>query len=296
VLGKRSHRLGERRRIVMADSSDETPADPSIGGESAQEFYAPPSAPDPTHPFGPNTRVLWSPAVPRHGANGFGNAAYSVKVSGNGNHSQLANVNAHGTTTPLLGVIRSDSTRLEMRHGTHLIEKLQTACAAVLDQTELATQEKKRVLESLASALHDALMAGKSARPTPRAPRASSSTLPLVEPTLPKGPPNGWLWKNDRKEGETPADYILRVYGPWLANGMTMKQLRERDIVLVSALYRWRKHNELPKDLRDKLPTVKQRNDRVLAAYARILSPAVDADSLNRELGRLGAASLRRRN
>lgn len=220
-------------------------------------------------------------------------AAKSLKLSES--RKPLANRNSIDRKTGLDSVHAGGRTLETMERGSVILKKLQAACASVLDDAGVAATKKKQVLGSLAATARQELTSKKQPVQIP-APVAASGNFD--EPSLPKGPPGGKLWTKHRKKGETPARYIVRVYGSaganWLAKGMTLKQLRARDKVLVSELYRWRKNNKLPKELEGRLPTLKQRNDKILNSYALTHGPAGGRRSVAKELTRLRSACQRR--
>lgn len=196
---------------------------------------------------------------------------------------------AESTSVNLAGDNRRD-----MTGGKDILKKLRNACAEVLDEAGVGVAKKKHVLHSVLAVAEENLSPRND--PPGRRPAPEDSAL-LSEPSFPKGPPGGQLWTKHRKIRETPASFILRIYGSrgagWLDQGLTLKQLRERDPLLVAELYRWRRTHKLPKALQGKLPTMKQRNDRMLNSYAQAHRPR-RGNSLYKELGRLRSACQRR--
>jgi hypothetical protein len=106
------------------------------------------------------------------------------------------------------------------------------------------------------------------------------------------------LWK-DREAGETPPDFIRRVYAPWMSggNGISKRSLRTLDPTLITELNKWvREGNELPADIN--ILTVKSENDQLLTAgetaIREHLGKFTGAEAL-REAARLNAAQTRRK-
>lgn len=87
---------------------------------------------------------------------------------------------------------------------------------------------------------------------------SASATLPLPD----QAPAT---WKADKQPGETPPDFIRRVYAPWLGHGLTRADIKRFDEPLYRSLYKWLSNprNEMPDDL--DLPTLPQQNDRFVA-------------------------------
>jgi hypothetical protein len=98
-------------------------------------------------------------------------------------------------------------------------------------------------------------------------PSRAATGIAIEEPDLPEGPPDGKTWAKDRKDGETPADFLRRVYGDWLNRGMTKRQLRQRDPSLVILLNAWLKGRQKPAFLVGKLPSKREQYDRLVGAY-----------------------------
>jgi hypothetical protein len=70
----------------------------------------------------------------------------------------------------------------------------------------------------------------------------------------------------DRAEGETAPGFIRRVYGPWLDGNFTRAHLRKLDPRAEKALRDWEYHHGRVPEKQLNLPTLKERNDRLLAA------------------------------
>lgn len=77
---------------------------------------------------------------------------------------------------------------------------------------------------------------------------------------LPVSAPEFYQRRADRRE--RPCEFIRRVYGTWMGNGLAMHHLFHLDEPLYAALHNWLRHNEKP-DWLD-LPTKKELNDRAL--------------------------------
>lgn len=92
------------------------------------------------------------------------------------------------------------------------------------------------------------------------------------------------LWAKDKRAGETPPDFIRRVYEPWIGKGLARSDLRGLDPQLYMALANWLRKNEMPGDI--DLPTVKQVNDRWVE---KITGSGTDRSAVNaQEIIRLG--------
>lgn len=87
-------------------------------------------------------------------------------------------------------------------------------------------------------------------------------TLERVEiPPLPPKQEEQWL--THRLEDETPPDFIKRIWGTWIGQGLTSSHFFHADPPLYTAIRKWRKKHGWPDDL--DLPNKKQVNDRALA-------------------------------
>lgn len=78
---------------------------------------------------------------------------------------------------------------------------------------------------------------------------------------LPQEAPERYQKRLDRRE--RPAEFIARVYAPWLGKGLARNHLMHLDRPLYDALYNWLKKNEFPDWLN--LPMLKELNDQQLA-------------------------------
>lgn len=68
------------------------------------------------------------------------------------------------------------------------------------------------------------------------------------------------------RSGESPPDFIKRVYGRWVGKGLTKTGLRQLDPGLYRALYNWLgRGNVLPDDL--PLPTRQEVNDKLVEGF-----------------------------
>lgn len=115
---------------------------------------------------------------------------------------------------------------------------------------------------------------------------------PIGKPTQPALPDTApALWKSDKQSGETPPDFIQRVYAPWLGHGLTRAHIKQLDEPLYRSLYKWLSNprNEMPEDL--DLPTLAQQNDRTLA---RLEAGEAVGEFTMREMGRIRSAMQRR--
>ncbi len=118
----------------------------------------------------------------------------------------------------------------------------------------------------------------------------------LVPAALPTSAPA--TWKADKQPGETPPDFIKRVYGPWLGNGLTKAALRHLDEPLYRSLYKWLSNpkNELPADL--DLPTkaegISRRIDELRSESPDAGFAKVMGDFTLREAERIRSAIRRR--
>ena len=81
-----------------------------------------------------------------------------------------------------------------------------------------------------------------------------------ASPVLPKHPPKRQYWKTHRKLNETPPEFILRVYKPYLVKGMTKQQFRDLDETLAILFYKWVREHGVPKELANCLLTRGERN------------------------------------
>ena len=87
------------------------------------------------------------------------------------------------------------------------------------------------------------------------------------------------LWKNDKLAGDTPPEFIKRVYGKWLGKGLDRPTVRRLDPSLGQALDNWLQRNDMPPDL--DLPTAKERSAREISALKELAKDS----SLHRVLG-----------
>ncbi|WP_139797402.1 hypothetical protein [Novosphingobium sp. B1] len=92
-------------------------------------------------------------------------------------------------------------------------------------------------------------------------PSAELSALPAV--SLPDQAPE--IYQGLRGP-ETPPEFVKRVYGPWLGQGLTRADIRKLDPKLSVAITNWlsRSGNEWPADV--DLPTKAEQNERLLSA------------------------------
>lgn len=72
-----------------------------------------------------------------------------------------------------------------------------------------------------------------------------------IRDNIPSQPPE--IWPGARGNPESPPDFIRRVYGPWLGNGLTRAHIRDLDPPLATGLDNWLRRNEMPNDI--DLPT-----------------------------------------
>ncbi len=86
----------------------------------------------------------------------------------------------------------------------------------------------------------------------------ASAAAVAAPPPLPKEAPA--LWRQDRQKGESPPDFIRRIYAPWIKDGMPRALLRHLDERLYFALATWLRSNELPEDI--KLLKQREANDQ----------------------------------
>jgi len=115
---------------------------------------------------------------------------------------------------------------------------------------------------------------------------------PEVTLSIPSEAPKQWSIIDEsgevgRKTGENPAEFVLRVYEPWLGKGMTRSHLHDLDPKLYRAFKTWvGRHGEPDFDL----PTKKKLNDQWVVRVGQ----DVDASAQMREMTRQ-ASVLRRR-
>ncbi|WP_155988070.1 hypothetical protein [Brevundimonas sp. EAKA] len=100
------------------------------------------------------------------------------------------------------------------------------------------------------------------------------------------------LWAKDKRAGETPPDFIRRVYEPWIGKGLVRPHIKRLDIQLYVALTNWLRKNDMPDDLN--LPTLKEANDRLAAQLEAGVRPSYGELSA-REASRLNGVLQRRR-
>ena len=111
------------------------------------------------------------------------------------------------------------------------------------------------------------------------------------EPDKPHVAPALWM-SEARQEGESPADFIHRVYAPWIGKGFSRVDLLRLDPKLYRALGNWllRKGNVLWFDL----PTRKEVNDRWIEKMTREGWDGPEARQNTSEFERFSAAKRRR--
>jgi hypothetical protein len=119
--------------------------------------------------------------------------------------------------------------------------------------------------------------------------RASVPTVPFAEAPNP-ALRSTQAWQSDRQDKESPADFIARVYAPWIGKGLTRADIRRLDKPLYVALASWlqRKGNELAFDL----PTKKEVANQAFGNPITV--PAGSPEEQLKELERVTSA-LRRR-
>lgn len=68
-------------------------------------------------------------------------------------------------------------------------------------------------------------------------------------PRLPEKAPELWS-ERSRQRRENPADFIIRVYGPWLNKGLSRSALRSLDRPLYQSFAKWLERHDCPRVLR----------------------------------------------
>jgi hypothetical protein len=119
-------------------------------------------------------------------------------------------------------------------------------------------------------------------------PASRDMEIPVVAHlALPENAPS--TWKDDKQPGETPPDFIKRVYGAWVGKGLTRAHIRTLDKPLWQALYNFLRTNEMPADV--DLPTRAENTTR----WVERLETAGAVDETLREAARLRSALYRRK-
>lgn len=96
--------------------------------------------------------------------------------------------------------------------------------------------------------------------------------IDLIKNAPPERAPSDELYSSRQDRQETPPDFIARVYGKWLTGEFTRADLRKLDKQAEMALRNWeRKHGRAPINL----PTLKERNDEILATAPPLEKPEV---------------------
>jgi hypothetical protein len=85
----------------------------------------------------------------------------------------------------------------------------------------------------------------------------------IARGALPQTAPDSYA---DRQPGETAPEFIKRVYGRWLDGNFTRAHLRKLDPRAEKALRDWEYHHGRVPEKELNLPTLKERNSRLLAA------------------------------
>lgn len=102
----------------------------------------------------------------------------------------------------------------------------------------------------------------------------SHADVSQTDVELPTAPPCSW--STERLESESPPEFIMRVYGPWMGKGLTMADVRHLDEPLAQSLYHHiRKGHSMPEGF--DLPTKHEQRERMEAARGS------DADISRRE-------------
>lgn len=112
-------------------------------------------------------------------------------------------------------------------------------------------------------------------------------------PPLPQSAPETY---GGLRGPETPPEFVKRVYGPWLGEGLTRAHMRKLDPTLYQAITNWlsRPGNEWPADV--DLPTLKEQNDRWVDRFrAEGAAAALGPDALLTDYHRLQSAAGRRK-
>ena len=91
-------------------------------------------------------------------------------------------------------------------------------------------------------------------------------TQPLHRP---EQPPELFAKRTNRKEN--PADFIKRVYAPWLGKGLTRRDLFHLDRKLYYSFNVWRHEHGMPADL--DLPTRAEVTERLIASMGEVSAP-----------------------
>jgi hypothetical protein len=151
--------------------------------------------------------------------------------------------------------------------ANQFLSELAVTATSVFDRREVDAEQRSSIVRAVCKAAQREL--GKSCgckladKPTKQGSVGNSLfDMPALSgpPSLPQHPPRRQYWKTHRRPNETPPQFVLRVYKPYLDKGMTKQQLRDLDGTLAIVLYKWcREHGE-PTELEDRLLTRRGRN------------------------------------
>ena len=133
-----------------------------------------------------------------------------------------------------------------------------------LTETPLLLDTTEIILAQKAEEFLEAFRAAQDSSTKDEISRAVLSELapPAAVPAvaLPDEAPALYLDRPNRQE--TAPDFIRRVYGPWLGQGLTRAHILHLDRPLYTALAKWLRSNDMPADL--DLPTKAEQTTRQL--------------------------------
>ncbi len=136
--------------------------------------------------------------------------------------------------------------------------RLKREISAILDDYPISDSDRKsihsRFIELVTELMSSASVAHNAAHSISGS--LSAVALPIEAPETFQG----------LRGPETPPEFVKRVYGPWLGQGLTRADIRKLDPKLSVAITNWlsRPGNEWPADV--DLPTKAEQNERLLSA------------------------------
>jgi hypothetical protein len=188
---------------------------------------------------------------------------------------------------------------LSVTAASQFLSELAITATSVLDRREVDPAQRSSIVRAVCKAAKRELSKTCGGKLSDKATKRHIGHGPPVDlmalsvpPVLPDHPPRHRYWKTHRRPNETPPAFILRVYKPYLAKGMTKQQLRDLDQTLAILFYKWVKEHGVPAELANCLLTRGERNALLSESFKSSRSHAKRPASA--ELSRQAAALARR--
>ncbi len=162
-------------------------------------------------------------------------------------------------------IIDADALSLEKK-VRHLVESRIDRSGQYYNDIQMILRERLGILDELTPNARDEPISELVLRLFPRLEAALEAERVHGPRDLPNMAPG--TWRTDKRDGETPPEFIQRVYGDWMGRGLTLADVRKRDEPLAQAYYHHlRKQRPLPPGF--DLPTKPEQNTRWLERVQR---------------------------